>query len=44
MKIGASTLFGFGNKLENTLETIEELGIEYAELVHQYPDEEIVVG
>ena len=41
MKIGASTLFGFGNKLENTLETIEELGIEYAELVHQYPDEEI---
>lgn len=37
MKIGASTLAGIESNLENVLEFIEELGIEYAEIVHQYP-------
>ena len=37
MKIGASTLAGIENDLENVLEFIEDLGIEYAEIVHQYP-------
>jgi sugar phosphate isomerase/epimerase len=37
MKIGASTLAGIEDKLENVLEFIESLGIEYAEIVHQYP-------
>ncbi|WP_458456155.1 sugar phosphate isomerase/epimerase family protein [Methanobrevibacter sp.] len=41
MKIGASTLAGIEDSLENTLEFIENLGIEYAELVHQYPCENI---
>ena len=39
MKIGASTLAGIEFELERTLEFIENLGIEYAELVHQYPTE-----
>ena len=39
MKIGASTLAGIDNTLENTLEFIEGLGLEYAELVHQFPTE-----
>ena len=39
MKIGASTLAGIEFKLEKTLDFIENLGIEYAELVHQYPAE-----
>ena len=41
MKIGASTLAGIEDSLENTLEFIESLGIEYAELVHQFPCEDI---
>ena len=36
MKIGASTLAGIENDLENVLEFIEDLGIEYAEIVHQW--------
>ena len=43
MKIGASTLAGIEYSLENTLEFIESLGIEYAELVHQFPTENIDV-
>ncbi len=39
MKIGTSTLAGLENGLENTLEFIENLGLEYAELVHQFPSE-----
>ena len=41
MKIGASTLAGLEIGLEKTLEFIEGLGIEYAELVHQFPTEHI---
>ena len=41
MKIGASTLAGIENKLEDTLEFIENLGWEYAELVHQFRCENI---
>lgn len=41
MKIGASTLSGLKNKLETSLEFIEDTGIEYAEIMHQYPNEEI---
>ena len=41
MKIGASTLAGIEHDLESTLEFIENLGLEYAELVHQHPCEEI---
>ena len=41
MKIGASTLAGIEYKLEHTLEFIENLGLEYAELVHQFPSENI---
>ena len=41
MKLGASTLAGIENSLENTLEFIENLGLEYAELVHQFPCEDI---
>ena len=37
MKIGASTLAGITDNLENILEFIEDLGLEYAEIVHQYP-------
>ena len=43
MKIGASSLAGIEYPLENTLEFIENLGIEYAELVHQFPSENIDV-
>ena len=39
MKIGASTLAGIEYDLENTLEFIEGLGLDYAELVHQYPSQ-----
>ncbi len=39
MKIGASTLAGIEYSIEDTLEFIEGLGIEYAELVHQFPSE-----
>ena len=43
MKLGASTLAGIEYPLENTLEFIENLGLEYAELVHQFPCEKIDV-
>ena len=41
MKIGASTLAGIEDKLESVLEFIEGLGLDYAELVHQFPTENI---
>lgn len=41
MKLGASTLAGIEYNLENTLEFIETLGLDYAELVHQFPSENI---
>ena len=41
MKIGASTLAGIKYNLEDTLEFIENLGLDYAELVHQFPEETI---
>lgn len=41
MKIGASTLAGIEYSLENALNYIEGLGLDYAELVHQYPCENI---
>ena len=41
MKIGASTLAGIEYSLENALEFIESIGLDYAELVHQYPAETI---
>ena len=40
MKIGASTLATFNDTLESSLEFIDSLGIEYVELLHQYPHEE----
>ena len=43
MKIGASTLAGIEHDLENALEFIENLGIEYAEIVHQYPHDKVDV-
>lgn len=39
MKIGASTLAGIEHELADTLEFIENLGLEYAEVVHQFPSE-----
>ena len=39
MKIGASSLAGIEYPLETTLEFVENLGIEYVELVHQFPTE-----
>ncbi|MGN0176969.1 MAG: sugar phosphate isomerase/epimerase family protein [Methanobrevibacter sp.] len=41
MKIGASTLAGIEDTLDKTLEFIENLGLDYAELVHQFPCENI---
>ncbi len=41
MKIGASSLAGIEKPLEETLEFIENLGLEYMELVHQFPSEYI---
>ena len=41
MKIGASSLAGIEHPLEETLEFVENLGIEYVELVHQFPAENI---
>ena len=41
MKIGASTLAGLQENLEDILDFIENLGLEYAELVHQFPYENI---
>lgn len=43
MKIGASALAGIEHPLETTLEFIENLGLEYVELVHQFPFERIDV-
>lgn len=43
MKIGASSLAGIDKTLEETLEFIESLGIEYVELVHQFPSENIAI-
>ena len=39
MKIGASTLAGLKDKLEDSLNFIENLGLEYAEILHQYPND-----
>ena len=39
MKLGASTLAGIEYDLKYALEFIEDLGLEYAEIVHQYPSE-----
>ena len=39
MKIGASTLAGIKDNLEDSLGFLEDLGIEYAEFLHQYPNE-----
>ena len=39
MKIGASALAGIEYSFEDTLEFIENLGLEYVELVHQFPTE-----
>lgn len=41
MKIGASTLAISGEKIEENLEYFKKLKIEYLELLHQYPCEEI---
>ena len=41
MKIGASTLAGITEKLEETLEFIETLGLDYAEIVYQYPHDKV---
>ena len=41
MKIGASTLSGFKDDLTSNLEYFEELGIDYGEILHQYPNDEI---
>lgn len=41
MKIGASTLSGFKDKLENNLEFFENMGLDYAEILHQYPNQNI---
>ncbi len=41
MKLGASTLAGLHENLEDILDFIEDLGLEYAELVHQFPYEKI---
>ena len=41
MKIGASTLAGLHESLEDILDFIENLGLEYAEVVHQFPYENI---
>lgn len=43
MKIGASTLAGLHENLNDILDFIENLGLEYAELVHQFPYENIDV-
>ena len=41
MKIGASALAGIEYPLEKTLKFIENLGLEYVELVHQFPCEHL---
>ena len=44
MKIGASALAGIEYSLEETLEFIEDLGLEYVELVHQFPTDNIDIS
>jgi len=44
MKIGASALAGIEYSFEDTLEFIENLGLEYVELVHQFPTETFDTG
>lgn len=39
MKLGASTLAGLKDKLEDSLNFIENLGLDYAEILHQYPND-----
>ena len=41
MKLGASTLAGIEYEFEDTLEFIENLGLDYAEIVHQFPTEDV---
>ena len=41
MKIGASTLSGFKDKLEENLDYFKDLGLNYVEILHQYPNDEI---
>ncbi|WP_409200257.1 sugar phosphate isomerase/epimerase family protein [Methanobrevibacter sp. DSM 116169] len=41
MKIGASTLSIYGEDIEQNLKYFESLNIEYLEILHQYPCEEI---
>ena len=41
MKIGASTLAGLHENIADILDFIENIGLEYAELVHQFPHEKI---
>ena len=41
MKIGASTLCGFKDSIESNLDYFEELGIRYAEILHQFPNEQL---
>ncbi|WP_299521812.1 sugar phosphate isomerase/epimerase [uncultured Methanobrevibacter sp.] len=38
MKIGASTLSGFKDDIQTNLEYFEKLGLDYAEILHQYPN------
>ena len=38
MKIGASTLSRLKDDIETKLENFEELGLDYAEILHQYPN------
>lgn len=38
MKIGASTLSGFKDDIKTNLEYFEKLGLDYAEILHQYPN------
>ena len=40
VKIGASTLSGFKDDIETNLEYFEGLGLDYAEILHQYPNQE----
>ena len=41
MKIGASTLSGFKDDIGTNLEYFEELGLDYAEILHQYPNQDL---
>lgn len=41
MKIGASTLAGFKDNVESNMDYFEELGLEYAEILRQFPNDEI---